>query len=195
MSFIAELQAYLTTSHDAWYWLCVGIIVLSYLLEDLAIITAAVLAAQGTLSFPLALLAIFIGIASGDIALYYLGKYCQHFRGVRYRALTNRYFRLLRKRFRKNAFLNLFIIRFVPGLRSVGFTLSGFFSIPILTFFLAVIFATAIWTLLVFSTIYYLGMTSWIQSSQHHWVLVPIALGVLYILNRVVNKSFTRGYS
>ncbi|MCL9783311.1 DedA family protein [Vibrio sp. S4M6] len=195
MSLVTQLHQYLISTPHSWYFLAAGVILLSYLLEDLAIITAATLATQGLMSVPVALVAIFIGIATGDLALYYLGKYCQHFRGIKYRALTNQYFRVLRKKFRQNAFLNIFIIRFVPGLRSVGFTLSGFFSIPLTTFILAVLFATSLWTLLVFSTIYYLGMTSWIQSSQYHWMIIPIALFVLFVVNRVVNKSFARGYS
>lgn len=195
VSLVNQVHEYLTSTPHSWYLLAAGIILLSYLLEDLAIITAAALATQGLMSAPVALVVIFIGIASGDLALYYLGKYCQHFRGLKYRALTNQYFRVLRRKFRQNAFLNIFIIRFVPGLRSIGFTLSGFFSIPLATFSLAVIFATSLWTLLVFSTIYYLGMTSWIQSSQYHWMIIPVALVVLYVINRVVNKSLTRGYS
>ncbi|CAH0539927.1 DedA family protein [Vibrio marisflavi] len=195
MSLVNQVHEYLTATPHSWYLLAVGIILLSYLLEDLAIITAATLAAQGVMSMPIALISIFIGIASGDLALYYLGKLCRHFRGLRYKTLTNRYFRVLRRKFRQNAFLNIFIIRFVPGLRSIGFTLSGFFSIPLATFSLAVIFATSLWTLLVFSTIYYLGMTAWAQSSQYHWMIIPLALVVLFVVNRVVNKSFTRGYS
>ncbi|WP_258188104.1 DedA family protein [Vibrio splendidus] len=200
-----------------------GIIALSYLLEDLAIVTAAGIATQGLILPQYALLAIFIGIATGDLGLYYLGKSGRYFRGVRYKALTNKYFRSLRTKLRQNAFSSLFVIRFIPGLRTVGFTLSGFFAIPLPTFLFAVIFipglrtvgftlsgffaiplptflfavisATAIWTGIVFSAIYYLGTSAWLQASEYQWIVIPCAIALLFIGNRLMNKTYSRGLS
>tara|TARA_Y100001960_G_scaffold73825_1_gene78532 strand:- start:188 stop:712 length:525 start_codon:yes stop_codon:yes gene_type:complete len=172
-----------------------GIIALSYLLEDLAIVTAAGLATQALIPPQYALLTIFIGIATGDLGLYYLGKSGRYFRGVRYKALTNRHFRVLRTKLRKNAFSSLFVIRFIPGLRTVGFTLSGFFAIPLPTFLLAVISATALWTGVVFSAIYYLGTSAWLQASEYQWVIIPCAITLLLVGNRLMNKTYSRGLS
>lgn len=195
MGTIESIQAWLHSGEESLLWLMLGIIALSYLLEDLAIVSAAGLATQGLLPAQYALLAIFIGIATGDLGLYYLGKSGRYFRGVRYRALTNRYFRTLRAKLRHNSFSSLFIIRFVPGLRTVGFTLSGFFVIPISIFLLAVISATALWTGVVFSTIYYLGTSAWLQSSEYQWVVIPCAIALLFISNRLMNKTYSRGLS
>ncbi|MGF1695099.1 VTT domain-containing protein [Vibrio lamellibrachiae] len=194
MSLITSLQTHLLTGTGSTLWLFVGIILLSYLLEDLAIIAAAGIAMQQLLPPSLALLAIFLGIASGDIGLYYLGKGSRYFRGLRYKALTNRHFRVLRRKLHQRTFLNLFIIRFIPGMRTVGFTLSGYFSIPLPGFLIAVISASAIWTALIFSTIYSLGSTDWIQESNYQWVTIPIALLVLITANRFLNKTLSRGY-
>lgn len=195
MGTIESIQAWLHSGEESLLWLMLGIIALSYLLEDLAIVSAAGLATQGLLPAQYALLAIFIGIATGDLGLYYLGKSGRYFRGVRYRALTNRYFRTLRAKLRHNSFSSLFIIRFVPGLRTVGFTLSGFFVIPISIFLLAVISATALWTGVVFSTIYYLGTSAWLQASEYQWVVIPCAIALLFISNRLMNKTYSRGLS
>ncbi|MGF1722579.1 VTT domain-containing protein [Vibrio kyushuensis] len=194
MSLITSLQTHLLTGTSSTLWLFVGVILLSYLLEDLAIIAAAGIAMQQLLSPSLALLAIFLGIASGDIGLYYLGKGSRYFRGLRYKALTNRHFRVLRRKLHQRTFLNLFIIRFIPGMRTVGFTLSGYFSIPLPRFLIAVLSASAIWTALIFSTIYSLGSTDWIQESNYQWVTIPIALLVLITANRLLNKTLSRGY-
>ena len=172
-----------------------GVIALSYLLEDLAIVTAAGLATQGLISPQYALLAIFIGITTGDLGLYYLGKSGHYFRGVRYKALTNKYFRSLHTKLRQNAFSSLFVIRFIPGLRTVGFTLSGFFAIPMSTFLFAVISATAIWSGIVFSAIYYLGTSTWLQASEYQWVITSCAIALLFIGNRLVNRTYSRGLS
>ncbi|MBJ7536229.1 DedA family protein [Marinomonas transparens] len=190
---IAELQAWLAAGHHSLGLMFVGIILLSYLLEDLAIVTAATLAAQDLMMPSFALLAIFIGIATGDLGLYALGHYGRTVRGLRYKALTNKYFKIVRKRLHQGAFWNLFLIRFIPGLRTVGFTLSGFFSIPLTVFLVSVLCATALWTGLVFTIIFYLGSSAWLQASQYQWVMIPLAFGVLFIANRAVNKSFSRG--
>ena len=192
---IAELNELLLNGESSSLLLFVGIILLSYLLEDVAIVTAATLATHGTLLPTVALLAIFIGISTGDLGLYFLGRYGRKVRFLRYRALTNRHFKLLRTRFHRNAFFNLFVIRFIPGLRSVGFTLSGFFSISISLFLSAVISASAIWTTLIFSIIYFLGSQAWVQTAHYQWLLAPIAIGVLFFVNRFLTQSLFKGHA
>ena len=192
---IAELQALLADAESSTLILFVGIVLLSYLLEDLAIVTAGTLAAQNTMSPTIALAAIFVGIATGDLGLYGVGRYGRKVRYLRYKALTNRHFKMIRSRLHQGAFLNLFIIRFIPGLRSVGFTMSGFFSIPLPLFLCAVLSATALWTALIFLVIYYLGSQAWLQAAEYQWLIIPIAIGVLFMVNRILNKSFSKGLS
>lgn len=171
-------------------WLAfIGIVLLSYLLEDLAIITAAVLASGGSVSPATALLAIFVGIASGDALLYGLGLWARRWRGLRYRLLTMPYLREAKRRMASHTVVNIFIIRFIPGLRSVSFTLCGYFRIPFTHFLFAVLLATAIWTLIVFGLIYQLGTTVWLQDHAWKWVLAPLALLVLLGFNRYARNS------
>ena len=192
---IAELQTWLTSDNTSLTLLCVGIVLLSYLLEDLAIATAATLSANGDLLPSLALMSIFIGIATGDLGLYVLGRYARKVRWLRYRALSNSSFKVIRQKLTQRAFANLFLIRFIPGLRTIGFTLSGFLAIPLPVFFSAVLLATSIWTLLVFTLIYQIGSSVFMQLSELKWLLVPVAFGLLFLMNRFLNKSFTRGMS
>ncbi|MGB1321141.1 MAG: DedA family protein [Vibrio gallaecicus] len=195
MDIAESIQLFLNSGEQSTFWLMVGIIALSYLLEDLAIVTAAGLAVEQFIPASYALFAIFIGIATGDLGLYYLGKSGRYFRGVRYKALTNKYFKALRTKLHRNAFLNLFIIRFVPGLRTVGFTLSGFFSVPLPLFLISVISATALWTGIVFTAIYYLGTSAWLQASEYQWIIIPCAIALLFVGNRLMNKTYARGLS
>lgn len=192
---IAELQAWLTSGTASLTLLCVGIVLLSYLLEDLAVATAATLSAHGELPPVFALLAIFVGIATGDLGLYILGHYTRRVRWLRYRALTNGSFKVVRKKLTQRAFLNLFVIRFIPGLRTIGFTLSGFLAISLPVFLSAVLLATSIWTLVVFTLIYQVGSSVFMQVSELKWVLIPVAFCLLFLMNRFLNKSFTRGVS
>ncbi|WP_235862228.1 DedA family protein [Vibrio spartinae] len=194
-NWFSELQTQLNSGELSLGVAFVAIILLSYLLEDVAIVTAAGLATQQLMSPEMALLAIFVGIVTGDIALYCLGKYGRRVRALRYRALTNKSFRFLRRRLHQGAVFNLFIIRFIPGLRTMGFTLSGFFSVPFPVFFSAVMAATALWTLCVFFVLYSLGSSAWLQVSGYQWVVVPLAILALFLINRVLNKSLLRGQS
>ncbi|MBF4434519.1 DedA family protein [Vibrio anguillarum] len=195
MALAIDIQTFLTAESHSLTLLFIGVILLSYLLEDVAIVTAATLALQNLMPPGLALLAIFVGIVSGDLGLYYLGQVAQRVRPLRYQALTNKHFRTVRRKLHHHTFLNLFIIRFVPGLRTVGFTLSGFFSIPLALFLCSVLTATALWTLIVFSTLYYLGSQVWQQPSHYQWIIIPIAIGLLMLTNRLLNKSFSKGLS
>lgn len=195
MALAIDIQTFLTAESHSLTLLFIGVILLSYLLEDVAIVTAATLALQNLMPPGLALLAIFVGIVSGDLGLYYLGQVAQRVRPLRYQALTNKHFRTVRRKLHHHTFLNLFIIRFVPGLRTVGFTLSGFFSIPLALFLCSVLTATALWTLIVFSTLYYLGSQVWQQPSPYQWIIIPIAIGLLMLTNRLLNKSFSKGLS
>lgn len=189
---VANIQEALFTSHSSELSIFVGIILLSYLLEDLAIVTAASLSAQEIVTPMIGLLAAFIGIASGDLGLYFLGRLSTRFRLLRYKTLTNAHLRYLRKKLQSNPMLNLFIIRFIPGLRTIGFTLSGVFHIRVLTFLTAVMSATAVWTALVFPSVYFLGSSSWIKASEHQWLLIPIMTLVLFATNRIAKKKISK---
>ncbi|MDB1125842.1 VTT domain-containing protein [Vibrio algarum] len=167
----------------------VSIILLSYLLEDLAIITAALLAADQAISPSLALMAIFIGIATGDIGLYGAGMLAAKWRGLRYRLLKNRGMRIVRARLKHQPLLNIALIRFIPGLRTIGFTLSGLFGIRFFHFMGAVLLATAAWTALIFFCIYQLGSISWLSDSEWKWVIAPCALAGLWSINRTSRKN------
>lgn len=184
------MEDYITLIQQNTWLAFIGIVLLSYLLEDLAIVTAAVMASHGSISFEAALLAIFIGIASGDALLYALGLWSRRWRGVRYRLLTMPLVRQAKRRLQHHAIINIAIIRFIPGLRSVGFTLCGYFQIPFNRFLIAVLLATAAWTALVFGIIYQLGSLEWLQQHPLKWLLGPIALFVLLAFNRMAKRSF-----
>lgn len=164
--------------------LFVLLILLSYLLEDLAIITAAVLASNQSMSVSLAISAILVGIASGDVGLYLLGRFSRHWRWFRYRLLTNSAFKQFKIRLQHKTISNIFLIRFIPGLRSVGYSLCGHFNINFSQFIIAVVLATTLWTSVVFTLVYQLGQQSMIQSTPYKWAIIPIALLLLVISNR-----------
>ncbi|MBU2976838.1 VTT domain-containing protein [Alteromonas sp. C1M14] len=191
MEFATSIQRWiLEDAHSTWL-LFVGIILLSYLLEDLAIVTAAAMSSSDTLSMPLAILAIFLGIASGDLGLYWLGKLARKGRRLRFWLLKNQRSRAIQRRLVHRAFGHLFIIRFIPGLRTIGFSLSGFINVPFWVFTSAVLMATALWTGVVFGALYQLGSISIVQ--QHAPLFIASGLIIMWLVNRALKMNFKRG--
>lgn len=193
METAGSLEAWLLNGQASISLLFVGVILLSYLLEDLAIVTAATLAVDGVMPLPMALLSIFVGISSGDLGLYLLGQAAHKFRPLRYRIFQYKRARAVKRKLAHKAFYSLFIIRFIPGLRTVGFTLSGFVGVPIGQFLLAVLSATSLWTALIFGSFYQLGNIQWLQDSQAIWLMVPLGVLFLWGLNKVMTKTILRG--
>ncbi|MFV8408318.1 DedA family protein [Vibrio harveyi] len=192
MSEVATLEAWLYQGNVPLSMLFLGVVLLSYLLEDLAIVTAATLAVEQVMPTPLALLAIFTGIATGDIGLYWLGKLAQKVRFFRYRLLRYQRARRVRCTLHRKAFITLFIVRFIPGLRTVGFTLSGFLDVPKMKFLIAVLSATSLWTALIFGSFFQLGSMQWLQQHQINTLLIPIGLVVMLLLNKLISKTLLR---
>nr|WP_081467663.1 VTT domain-containing protein [Vibrio sinaloensis] len=192
MDVVTSIEAWLFQDNVSLAALFVGIVLLSYLLEDLAIITAATLAVEQLMPTSLALAAIFVGISSGDLGLYLLGKSAQRVRVLRYRLFRYQRARKLRRKIHQQAFSTLFVVRFIPGLRTVGFTLSGFLDVPKSKFFIAVLTATGLWTVLVFGSFFQLGNAQWLKESQISWLLIPLGLGVMLLVNKLITRTFLR---
>ncbi|KJY81812.1 membrane protein [Vibrio galatheae] len=192
MEIATTIEAWLFQDNVPVTMLFVGIVLLSYLLEDLAIVTAATLAVQDQMSTSLALMAIFVGISSGDLGLYWLGKAAKKVRFLRYRLFRYQRARSLQRKLHQQAFMTIFIVRFIPGLRTIGFTLSGFLDVPKARFFIAVLTATSLWTGLVFGSFFQLGSMQWFQDNPMSWLLIPVGLGLMLLLNKLITKTWLR---
>ncbi|MBX2858592.1 MAG: VTT domain-containing protein [Cellvibrionaceae bacterium] len=163
--------------------LAMAIIAVAWLWEDAAVISGALLAADESLSIPLALVAVFVGIFSGDVALYFLGRLANRSRRLRAKLLLNAKFRALRKVFRRKTLLNILIIRFIPGLRTLGFTLCGLWKINLGKFIAAMSLAGLLWIAVIFTGVYWLGASSLLATGYWKWSLMLIALALLVFNN------------
>ncbi|MCG9576955.1 VTT domain-containing protein [Vibrio tubiashii] len=186
------IEAWLFQDNVSVTMLFIGIVLLSYLLEDLAIVTAATLAVEQLMPTSVALMAIFVGISTGDLGLYLMGKAAQKVRFLRYRLFRYQRARSMQRKLHQQAFMTLFIVRFIPGLRTIGFTLSGFLDVPKIKFFIAVLMATGLWTALVFGSFFQLGNAQWLQDSQVSWLLIPLGLCLMLLLNKLITKTLLR---
>ena len=165
------------------YFIAMMVFAISWLWEDAAVISGALLAVEQKLSIPLAVSVVFLGITTGDLALYYLGRLAHRWRGLRGWLMLKPQCRYMSKRFHKKTLFNILMIRFIPGLRTVGFTLCGLWKVSFMRFFLAMAVAGAIWVTLVFSGVYQLGSAAFFEDSHWKWSLMSIALFLLVFNN------------
>lgn len=128
----------------------VAIIIGTFILEDAATVLAGMQVQDGSLSWKVALGALYIGIVAGDIGLYGLGRLA---------AMWPWLLRVVRpdRRARGQAWIKdrvfrvVFVSRFIPGARLPTYTACGFLSAGLLRFSVAAALATVIWTTLLFS--------------------------------------------
>lgn len=133
-----------------------AIILATFVLEDAATVLAAMQAAQGGISIPVALGSLFVGIVVGDLGLYGGGWLSARIPWVA-RLMPPRRKDMLRGWLRGRVFKVVFVSRFLPGLRLPTYTTCGFLGADLRQFTLAAVIATTCWTSLLFSVSLRLG--------------------------------------
>jgi|GEM_PF-621126 len=141
----------------------VGIILFCYILEDGALILSASLAATGVVPPIVAWAAVFFGICTGDFGIYVIARILRRPMGpVEFKtttALSNR---------------ELFLCRFVPGLRTVAYAWCGMNRMPLWRFGQVVFWSGIVWTAGVFTLIY--GVGAQLENLPVYWKLIPVLL-------------------
>ena len=128
----------------------------TFISEDAACITAGAFAAQGKISFAMAISACFAGIFVGDILLYWIGRIFGNsivntklFRRFVSEKSISKASRWLEKRGAAAVFLS----RFITGLRLPTYLAAGFLRTDFLKFTIHFLLASAIWTPLLIGSV------------------------------------------
>lgn len=136
-----------------------AIFLATFVLEDVATASAALLAAEGVLPPSLALTALFAGIFLGDLALFGLGHLARSSQWAQDMIGTERLNRG-RNWLQKRYITALIAARFVPGMRLPTFAASGFLRLSFRTFLLVTLLAAFAWTTLAFTLIFMFGIAA-----------------------------------
>lgn len=125
----------------------------TFILEDVALISALALIADGKMTFNLALAACFLGISIGDIGLYFIGRFAGRL-GLDTKLKSNKSINSVLAKLEHSSLLDsmIFISRLVPGTRLPTYLVAGlvrysFYKFTVYTFIsvgLWVFFALAI---------------------------------------------------
>jgi membrane protein DedA with SNARE-associated domain len=153
----------------------------TFILEDAATVLAAMRAQDGSISVPLALVALYAGIVLGDLGLYGMGRLAARAPWAA-RLIPAEARRGGQEWLGRRVVAVVFISRFVPGARLPTYTACGFLGADLRRFTLAAIGATLIWTTLLFGAslqvgallLTYLGTWRWIGAAGFALALILI---------------------
>ena len=148
-------EAFIQMPHHPAY-LMLGLVLISFLFEDLAVAAGVAISTAGSLLWSESFLAVWFGIALGDLLLYAAGYYSRKIPFLKRRFVDN-----LSKdssQLKKHKLAGtIFIARVTPGLRLVSYVYLGLKHVNLWTFSLLVLLAVLVWTGSLYLGSIYLG--------------------------------------
>lgn len=121
------------------------IIAATFVLEDLATVTVALLAGQMVIPGEIALAAVLAGTVLGDLALYAAARWAGRI-GIVRRWTERPAAAAVLGWMRRHAIVMTVVARFTPGLRLPVFAGAGTIGVPFLPFALAILISALVWT-------------------------------------------------
>lgn len=174
-----DATAYLLALGANPWAIALAIIATTFIVEDVATIGAALLAAEGIISPTLALSSLFIGIFAGDLTLYGLGSV------ARTQTWAQNYIGQQRiekgRTWLKGRYISaLLTARFIPGLRLPTFSASGFLQMPFAPFVAVAACAGLVWTGCIFTLVYFFGLMIIETLGIWRWLIAAILIVLVF---------------
>lgn len=167
--------------------------------EEMPIVAAGILSHERLMWWWLALPVCLLGVLSGDVALYWIGRRWGE-RVLRWRAvrwvLTAERERWLTERYREHAMKTVATARHVAGLRAAAFLTAGIAHVPFWKFIVADAAAAAVSVPLTFALAYlFTNRVTAILADVHrveHWVALAALIAVTAAVIVYVRRSNRR---
>ncbi|WP_338331433.1 VTT domain-containing protein [Acetobacter sp. LMG 32666] len=164
------------------------VILATFVLEDAATVITAIQVHLHTISIPLALISLYVGIVLGDVGLYALGALAAKWPPAQ-RWITVPSAQAQQAWLSKNLFGVVFISRFIPGTRLPLYTACGFFRAGLSVFTAATLCATLIWTTALFMLSLRVGGALLAHLGAWRWVGVGGFVVVIILMGRLVART------
>ncbi|AMO54794.1 VTT domain-containing protein [Endozoicomonas montiporae] len=175
--------------------LALFILVGTYILEDAAILTAALLSADGLIGTQLAFIVLFLGIFSGDLGLYVSGRYLNRIPALK-RFLDIHAVHCAHHWLQQKMTTTVLLVRIIPGLRLPVYVACGFFRLSCKRFAVLVFLASLLWTAVVFFGLFSVGVIFWSDLGLWKWLLMPVLAGLIVFGHKKikVDEGFLNKY-
>jgi membrane protein DedA with SNARE-associated domain len=141
---LAGLSSVVAFSTEPWL-LLPSLVLITFLLEDVAIAAGVALALNGTVSWEAAFAAVAGGIALGDLGLYGMGRLATRIPALG-RRLDDAPVQRARLALEKRLTAAVLVARVVPGLRFATYTAAGLLRVSLPRFTALVCAAVIVWT-------------------------------------------------
>ncbi len=170
-----------------------GVILFSYVTEDLAAIAAGIMAAAGTFSLFQAIVFTFLGIYSGDMLVFLSGRWLRRTRGE----AAFKHPRLQRGEqwFKKRSTSAIVLARFVPGSRFAVFFAAGALGVSFRLFSVLLVVPALIWTPALVGLAYLAGEQTLRFFRNYSQFALPVAIGLalaFWMLMQLITLSVNR---
>lgn len=155
----------------------------TFVSEDLACIAAGLLVAHGRIAFPWAAGACFVGVFSGDLGLFAIGRGLGRWPALRRQARARLSADDLERAMAwvtRHRAAAVFLSRFTPGLRLPTYLAAGALGVPLLRFAGLLAVAALLWTPFLVGSGAFIGAAAARMSPSHWavWSAVTVALFV-----------------
>ncbi len=175
---------------DKPWIICLFIFLFTFVLEDVATVSAALLASYDYLPVESAYICLLAGIILGDIGLYGLGYGASKFKWAK-AILDKKRVVMVHNWLDEREVIAVLAARFVPGARLPTYTAMGFFRLSFFKFMMTVFVASVIWTTILFAAVFIIGEV--FVEQLHAWripmaVIMILAVIILPRLIQVVYK-------
>lgn len=174
---------------DSPWLICLGIFLFTFVLEDVATVSAALLSSYGYVPPQAAFLCLSLGIILGDFGFYGLGRLASKFNWAR-KLLENRKVKMANDWLGEREIISVITARFIPGARLPTYTAMGFFNFSFFKFMMAVLIASVIWTSILFTAIFFVGEVFVDQLNTWKWLIAGIMVVTIIFLPRIIHRIF-----
>lgn len=190
------------SNHPAAVGYALSLFIGTFILEDVAALAAGLLLASGSISWPAAFMACFLGIWSGDAGLYALAR-CggrRWFERSRFQRYSNRVTQS-ETWFAKRGTSLLIFSRMLPGARLPTYLAAGFLRLPLGRFLLVTGTASLVWTVLLLAISQAAGsrVLQWLGVAKYGgWAVLGIlvsAWGAVWLGRKTFARDFHRRVS
>lgn len=168
------------------------IVVATFILEDVATVTVALLASHMVIDGTIAVAALVAGTILGDLAVYYVARRAAHFPLVA-RFLGGAGLRPVLAWLKRHALGMVLIARFTPGLRLPVFAGAGSLGVPVRGFVIVIALSTLVWTPALYWAASRLGMSGLERYGMLSWALPAALIAVFLLAPRIVSCLIKRG--